>query len=110
MGFKENLKAELSYQNMVVKELADRTSINKSTLDNYLRDKNSSPTVENAVKIARTLNVTVEYLVTGEDSRTSPHPNADVIRHITADLRVLDRYDLESLSALVKRMSEKPKA
>lgn len=110
MGFKENLKAELSYQNMVVKELADRTCINKSTLDNYLRDKHSSPTVENAVKIARALNVSVEYLVTGKDSRASSHPNADLIRHIMTDLRVLDRYDLESLSVLIKRMTEKPRA
>ena len=68
MGFKENLKAELAFQGLMVKELADRTKINKSTLDNYLRDKHSNPTAENAVKIARALGVSVEYLVTGSDT------------------------------------------
>ncbi|MBR1910861.1 MAG: helix-turn-helix transcriptional regulator [Treponema sp.] len=66
MGFKENLKAELSYQNILVKELALKSGISKRTIDNYLRDKHSEPTAENAVKIARVLGVSVEYLVTGD--------------------------------------------
>ncbi|MCH5291189.1 MAG: helix-turn-helix transcriptional regulator [Treponema sp.] len=66
MGFKENLKAELSYKNMLVKELSVKTGISRRTLDNYLRDSPASPTVENAVKIARALDVSVEYLVTGD--------------------------------------------
>ena len=107
MGFKENLKAELSFQNIMVKELADKTNINKSTLDNYLRDKHSSPTVENAVKIAQVLNVSVEYLVTGTENATVSKENGELIHHITTDLQKLDRYDLVSLSALIKRMAEK---
>ena len=65
MGFRENLKEELSFQDMMVKELAVKTGISRRTLDNYLRDKPASPTAENAVKIAHALGVTVEQLVTG---------------------------------------------
>ena len=68
MGFKENLKSELTFQDMLVKELSAKTGISKRTLDNYLRDNPANPTVENAVKIARALGVSVEYLVTGEKS------------------------------------------
>ena len=68
MSFKENLKAELSYQDMLVKELAVKTGISRRTLDNYLRENPASPTAENAVKIAQVLGVTVEELVTGEKS------------------------------------------
>ena len=107
MGFKENLKAELSFKNLMVKELADKTAINKSTLDNYLRDKHSSPTVENAVKIAQVLGVSVEYLVTGIDSLEVSKENAELIHNITTNLKKLDRYDLVSLGALIKRMAEK---
>jgi transcriptional regulator with XRE-family HTH domain len=71
MGFKENLKDELKFQDVTVKELAYKTEINKRTIDNYLRENESQPTVENAVKIAQALGVTVEYLVTGQNSTTA---------------------------------------
>ena len=64
MSFKENLKDELEYQDMKVKELAFTTKINKRTIDNYLLENESQPTAENAVKIAQALGVSVEYLVT----------------------------------------------
>ncbi len=65
MGFGENLHDELEFQDIQIKELAARTGIKKSTLDKYLSGKKSQPNVENAVKIAETLGVTVEYLVSG---------------------------------------------
>ena len=69
MGFKENLKSELVYTGMLVKELSVITGIKKHTLDNYLNTHNSIPNAEAAVKIARALGVTVEYLVTGQEKR-----------------------------------------
>ena len=68
MGFKENLKSELQYRDITVKELANLSGIKKQTLDNYLSTHNSKPSVEAAVKIAKALQVSVEYLVTGQDS------------------------------------------
>jgi transcriptional regulator with XRE-family HTH domain len=69
MGFKENLKSELIYSGIMVKELTARTGISKHTLDNYLNTHNSIPSAENAVKIARVLGVSVEYLVTGTEGK-----------------------------------------
>jgi transcriptional regulator with XRE-family HTH domain len=69
MGFKENLKAELTYSGMMVKELSAITGIKKHTLDNYLNTHNSIPSAEAAVRIAQALGVTVEYLVTGNEKR-----------------------------------------
>lgn len=65
MGFGENLHNELVFQDIQIKELSARTGIKKSTLDKYLSGNKSQPNVENAVKIAETLGVTVEYLVKG---------------------------------------------
>lgn len=65
MGFKENLKSELLYSGMLVKELAAKSGVNKYSLDNYLNKRGQVPSVEAAVKIAHALNVTVEYLATG---------------------------------------------
>ncbi|GHV81569.1 transcriptional regulator [Spirochaetia bacterium] len=65
MGFRENLKDELSYNSILVKELASASGVQRKTIDKYLTEHGSLPSAENAVKIAQALGVTVEYLVTG---------------------------------------------
>lgn len=68
MGFKENLKSELEYKGMLVKELAQKSGIKKQTLDNYLSTHNTIPNAEVAVRIAQALGTTVEYLITGKST------------------------------------------
>jgi transcriptional regulator with XRE-family HTH domain len=63
MGFRENLKSELVYQDMKAKELAALTGISRHTLDNFLNVRNRIPAADAAVKIARVLGVSVEYLI-----------------------------------------------
>jgi len=75
MGFKENLKSELAYSGILVKELAAKSGVNKYSIDNYLNKRGQTPSVEAAVKIAQALGVSVEYLVTGkEDNRQDSSP------------------------------------
>jgi transcriptional regulator with XRE-family HTH domain len=68
MGFRENLKSELAFQDMPVKELAAKSGINKLTIDHWLSAKGKIPLLDKGVKIAQVLGVSVEYLVTGQDS------------------------------------------
>ena len=70
MGFKENLKNELEYQGLLVKELSEKSGIKKQTLDNYLSTHNCIPHADVAVKIAKALNVSVEYLITGAETKS----------------------------------------
>jgi len=63
--FKKMLRAELDYQDIKVKELSAKTGISARTLEGYLNARGSIPPADVAVKIAQILNVTVEYLVTG---------------------------------------------
>ena len=51
--FKENLRDELNFQGMTVKELAAKTGIIKGSLDNYLGVRASIPPADVAVKIAK---------------------------------------------------------
>ena len=67
MGFKENLKSELIYKDILVKELSLKTGISRHTLDNYLNVREHLPTIDVAVKIAQALGVSVEYLATGNE-------------------------------------------
>lgn len=67
-SFRENLRDELDFQGLTVKELSAKTGIIKGSLDNYLGVRASIPPADVAVKIAQALNVTVEYLVTGKNA------------------------------------------
>jgi len=83
MSFKENLKSELLYAGMMVKELSSITGIKRHTLDNYLNTHNSIPNAESAVKIAQALGITVEYLITGKNTASGHEqrrkvPNRDI--------------------------------
>jgi transcriptional regulator with XRE-family HTH domain len=69
-NFRENLRNELNYQGVTVKELSARTNIPIATLDCYLGTRATVPSVEAAVKIAIALRVSVEYLVIGENTST----------------------------------------
>jgi transcriptional regulator with XRE-family HTH domain len=71
MCFRENLKAELTCSGMLVKELADRTGLKKHTIDQYLSVRGRMPSADAAVKIARALGVSVEYLVTNREAGSS---------------------------------------
>jgi transcriptional regulator with XRE-family HTH domain len=106
MGFKENLKAELGYSGMLVKELSALSGIKKHTIDNYLNTHNSMPSAESAVAIARALGVSVEYLVTGRDDRPDKTiaSFSRVIREVIQDMEPLDDNDHQIILALVKTL------
>jgi transcriptional regulator with XRE-family HTH domain len=101
MGFKENLKAELDFQGMMVKELAANAGISKHTLDNYLSVKNYMPAADAAVKIARALGVSVEYLVTGEESIREKSPQRTEVQDMMRDFKQLDKDDRKTITAVI---------
>jgi transcriptional regulator with XRE-family HTH domain len=101
MGFGENLKQELVYNGMLKKELAAKAGVQKRALDTYVRTKASVPSADVAVRIAKALGVTVEYLVTGEDSSKSKE-----LSGITRSILNLNKRDQKLIALMVKAMSE----
>jgi transcriptional regulator with XRE-family HTH domain len=90
MGFRENLKAELTYSGMLVKELAVQTGLKKHTIDNYLSVRGRMPAADVAVRIAYALGVSVEYLVTGHETdkkSSSFSPEVRLMARIAEQLR-----------------------
>jgi len=100
MGFAENLKQELTYIGMLKKELATASGVNKRAIDTYVRTNSSMPPADTAVKIAKALGVTVEYLVTGEE----PSINKEINR-LTRSILNLNKRDQMLISLLVKAMN-----
>jgi len=81
MSFRENLREAIDYSGIGQKELARKANISLRNIENYLRENASIPSADKAVQIAQVLGVTVEYLVTGNNSEkrisTSIEPEID---------------------------------
>lgn len=73
--FKQTLRAEMDFQDIKVKDLANKIGISPRTLEGYLGSRASMSPADIAVKIANALNVTVEYLVTGKNTKTQKTSN-----------------------------------
>ena len=115
MSFSENLKEALDFRGMQIKELSAKTGISKNTIDNYLSGQKSLPNVENGVKIAKTLGVTVEYLVTrtnptsvSEQQTIPPHQSLPLTQQgseLFHDLQHLKKSDFDAIRAIVKSLA-----
>jgi len=121
MGFNENLKGELEYRGMPVKELAYKTGIPKQTIDKYLLSNSSMPPADKAVAIARVLGVSVEYLVTGKniidkksrDRILSPEMRsiADCVEPLTKEKRkIIETTVIELIGILRRSEKDEPAA
>jgi transcriptional regulator with XRE-family HTH domain len=116
MSFRENLKDELEYTCMLVKELAATSGVSKKTLDKYLLTNSCMPPVDKAVAIAGALGVSVEYLVTGKKSCServfqeflSPEMRAivDIVEPLNRDER---KMVAEVVAELVKLLHNQTK-
>ncbi|GHU73025.1 hypothetical protein FACS189450_11970 [Spirochaetia bacterium] len=96
--FRVNLRDELDYQNISVKELCAKTGIPKATLECYLGTRANRPSADAAFKIARALGVTVEYLMTEHNSpeeraRNSADAKKRELVHIIEELNG-DGYEI----------------
>ena len=95
MGFWKRVEEELDFQGKTKKELAVLTNIKEQTLHKAF-ERNSSPSADAALRIAKALNVSVEFLVTGKE----PENNS-------ADQRI--GSDIKQLIAKLNRFSPKQK-
>ena len=88
------MKSELSYSGMLVKELAAKSGVNKYSLDNYLNARGQIPSVEVGQKIAHALGVSVEYLVTGQESSKDGKPSKSE-SEVRIIARLAEQLDVE---------------
>ena len=97
MGFSKNLKREIEYSGMGLRDIAAKSGMKLHSLNNYLGSRNQIPSVIRGAKIAKALGVTVEQLVFGEDSKV----NAD-LRAINSLSRQLTDSQKKFLLKIIK--------
>ncbi|AEE17598.1 helix-turn-helix domain-containing protein [Treponema brennaborense] len=103
MGFKENLRREMEFQDIKQKELSELTGISVNTLRNYINGHNALPNIDSAIKIAAALKVSVEYLATGAEEHDTEE-NYKQRRKLLADFESLGPNDKKSVLALIAEM------
>lgn len=96
---------------MKVKELSVATGIPKPTLDCYLSARQVIPPADIAVKIAKALNVSVEYLICGDDAKvvSKEYSRFHPFRSILEDLSVLSDDSIEKLQIMIHALAENKK-
>lgn len=99
MAFKDRLREEIEFKGMLVKEVAAAAGISNSTFLSYIDARGVLPNVETAVKIAETLGVSVEYLVTGKDAARPSRLHE--IQNIVDDLLALDKEKIAVLRKMI---------
>ena len=103
MSFWDNVVNELNYIGMTNKALAEKAGFDPSNIGRGLRYK-SSPSAETAVKIAKILNVTVEYLVNGNDSYMSE--SKIKFKKYSRTLEKLDSLPEKSRNSIIKLIDD----
>lgn len=105
MTFNERLREEIEYKDVLIKEISAKIGISNNTFLSYINSRNVMPNVETAVKIAKALDVSVEYLVTGEDSIHNEKTNH--LKEIIKDLSVLDENTLFIIKKMIHSLTKK---
>ena len=109
-SFRENLRNELNFQNITVKELSARTGIPVATLDCYVGSRATVPSVDAAYKIARALQVSIEYLIIGENSnvtKRSKKNTSQEVRKIITWIESLNAEECRAVYNMIATFKEK---
>lgn len=72
MNFRSRLREEIAFSGLSNKEVAAKAEITKRALDSYVSSQSCMPSADVAVRLAKTLHTSVEYLVTGEPDSVQP--------------------------------------
>ena len=108
-NFWERVDEELEYKGMNRKSLATEVGFNLGNIGKGIQ-LGSSPSADTAVKIAKVLNVSVEYLVTGQDSSLKKE-NLDLHRYreyssLISQLESLPENQKELVKTMIAKMKE----
>lgn len=103
MDFKTRLKEEMEYQGIQHKELAEKANVKPRALLTYVAASPSMPPADVAVRIAKALGVSVEYLVSGDEN--SKNMTGIIHRHLLQNFDKLNPVEQRAVSAMVETLA-----
>jgi len=105
INFRENLRNELNFQNVTVKELSARTGIPIATLDCYLGARETVPSVDAAYKIAQALQISIEYLISGESSGSTNPSKKKISQEARNVIKWIENLNAEQCKSIYNVIS-----
>ncbi|MBR3672334.1 MAG: helix-turn-helix transcriptional regulator [Spirochaetia bacterium] len=107
MNFWERVENLIEQKGINKKTLAAEAGIDSSNISKGLKS-GSSPSADTAVKIAKYLNTTVEYLVTGIDSQLSisQQKQIDTLLRYSRTIKTLDKLPSKVRKPIITMISE----
>lgn len=99
-------------KNLTTIQLSALTGINSGTISNYLKTKGSMPPADKALKLAKVLDVSVDFLVNGFDSKTESSiqqksPFSLEVFKIAQKMDGLDKDELAIITDLIDFIRKK---
>ena len=101
LQFWQKVKEELEYNLITQKELAEKIGISYNTLQSWIT-KDRLPDAEQALKIAKQLNTSIEYLVTGKNEEKNGIKQN--LQEIIPKLNHLSNENLELIDLIAGRL------
>ncbi len=103
--FWQNVKEELSFQNLTQKELANAISESYNTLQTWIK-ADRYPDAKQAVNIAKTLKTSVEYLVTGKEGKSKAEStrSAEILEQLLTELKEENAKNIDTLEKVIKKL------
>ena len=99
MSFWKRLKTEIDKENTTFRWVAEQLKVPESTVSRW-RTSGALPKADQAVTIAKLFNISVEYLVTGEDSKIPAMRDNE--REILKILNEVSDNELKVLCSMIK--------
>lgn len=97
MSFKSNLRKSLAYKDISAKELAAKVNVPYTTILSYINSQECIPKIDIAFKIANELDVSIEYLITGDEKYNTSRR----LKYLCSELSVLPISFISSFESLV---------
>lgn len=98
MNFRSRLREEIAFSGLSNKEVAAKAEITKRALDSYVSSQSCMPSADVAVRLAKALHTSVEYLVTGEIDSAQPAKTKENERQL---LRIYSSLTLSQRNLLL---------
>lgn len=111
MGFWQNVEAELEYQGISRKELAYKANISYAGIGLGL-ERDSMPGADTALRISKVLNVSIEYLLLGSETKFTTKENpvfSAKYKKVIDDLEKIPEEIREPICQMIHRIALKEK-
>ena len=102
MDFRDRLREEIAFSGLTYKELSAKTGISKRTIISYVSGQSCMPSADVAVKLAKALNTSVEYLISGEKTNPDQEKTDEGLRNLNHIYKTLSDAQKKLLLAVAE--------